>query len=714
MTMTFSHAAALLLAGASTPALAQQAATALPDIDVESANTAASPGAGVLDRSAIRAGQVRTSDTATLLTALPGVAINAGGGISGMPAIRGLSEQRLSITLDGHPVDSACPNDMNTPLSYTDPQTVDAVQVITGVSPVSMGGDSIGGVIAVSGPAPRFARAGRILATGEFSTYYRSNDGAVGVAATITVANASLSATYTGSFASAGRVWGGGNLGVVRSTQYRKTDHMLALAYQGAIGLVELKGGYHYAPYEGFPNQYMDMTDNKDWFINGHWHDELAWGTIDLKANYQAVDHEMNFLADKGGTAGGGMPMNSRVRSGGYTLRVDLPLAKVHVLHLGSDYHAQRLDDWWPPVAGSMMMGPNTYRNIADGRRDRLGWFAEVESRWTERLTTLAGARLDRVITDAGAAQPYGTGMMNMADAMAALAFNAVPHRRADSNLSASALATWRPMAGLEAELGYAHKVRAPNLYERYSWGRGTMSTSMIGWYGDGNGYVGNIDLRPERADTLSFAITARGGGRDGWFVKVAPYYTHVDDYIDARVIKAQTDMMGMPTGFNQLQFANVRARFHGIDLSGAAPLWNDRRWGATRVTGSLAWLDGRNLNANTPLYHQMPLDAKLGLTHRLGGLEAGVDLEAVSAKTRVDPARREPVTGAYTLVNLHGAYGWRNYRFSLDVTNLFDRAYALPLGGLSLGDYKASGGALLRPVPGRGRSINLGLSARF
>jgi iron complex outermembrane receptor protein len=70
------------------------------------------------------------------------------------------------------------------------------------------------------------------------------------------------------------------------------------------------------------------------------------------------------------------------------------------------------------------------------------------------------------------------------------------------------------PVPGVAAELGYAHKVRSPNLYERYSWGRGTMSTSMIGWYGDGNGYVGNVDLRPERADTVSLAITASGGGK--------------------------------------------------------------------------------------------------------------------------------------------------------------------------------------------------------
>ena len=37
---------------------------------------------------------------------------------------------------------------------------------------------------------------------------------------------------------------------------------------------------------------------------------------------------------------------------------------------------------------------------------------------------------------------------------------------------------------------------------------------------------------------------------------------------------------------------------------------------------------------------------------------------------------------------------------------------YNLPLGGMSLGDYKATG--VLRPVAGRGRSVNFGLAASF
>src|SRR3546814_10786563 len=59
----------------------------------------------------------------------------------------------------------------------------------------------------------------------------------------------------------------------------------------------------------------MDMTSNKSWYLNGHWKGAFDWGDLDLRAFYRDTDHRMNFLADKGGTATGGMPMNTEVHS---------------------------------------------------------------------------------------------------------------------------------------------------------------------------------------------------------------------------------------------------------------------------------------------------------------------------------------------------------------------------------------------------------------
>src|SRR3546814_3372489 len=72
-----------------------------------------------------------------------------------------------------------------------------------------------------------------------------------------------LSLSYAGSFTQSDNYKGGGRDGTVRSTEYKKTDHALSLAAQTDIGLFELRGGYHFSPYEGFPNQYMDMRSEE-------------------------------------------------------------------------------------------------------------------------------------------------------------------------------------------------------------------------------------------------------------------------------------------------------------------------------------------------------------------------------------------------------------------------------------------------------------------
>ena len=708
----FSALVAMLACAPFSVAFAQDG-TALPEVDVSSADVATPTVSGErISSSRLRNFQTGSSDTASILQSVPGVSGFGAGGFSTLPVIRGLESQRLTVLVDGVAIASACPNDMNPPLSYTDPQTVGAIDVITGVSPVSYGGDSIGGIIRVESAPPRFAKQGETLLTGEASAFYRSNGDGFGGSLSLTAASDKLSLTYNGSYTQADNFKAGGSLGVVRSSEYAKTDHSLNLAAQVGSGLIELKGGYHFAPYEGFPNQYMDMTSNKSWFLNGHYAGVYDWGNLDVRASWRDTDHVMNFLEDKGGTATGGMPMNTEVHSAGYAVQADILLGGVGTLRVGNEFQHQWLNDYWPPVAGNMMMGPNAFINVNGAKRNRLGTFIEWQKSWDRGFTLITGIRNDQVWMNTGAVAPYGTGMMQMDDVMAAAAFNAAGRKRHDSNWSGTLLARYALADIAEIEIGYARKVRSPNIYERYSWGRGGMASRMIGWFGDGNGYVGNLVLRPEKADTLSAALSISGGGKDGWSLKIAPYYTHVDDYIDAVKLADFTDMMGNPTAFDQLHFVNQKAEIYGVDISGALPLWSSSSWGAARLTARASWLHGQNLTDHAPLYHQMPFNAALGLEHRIGGLETRIDLDIVTEKDRVDPTRNEPRTGSYALLNVQFAYRIDNVRLTLGADNLFDEAYYAPLGGMSLGDLKATG--VLRPVPGRGRSVAAGVTVAF
>lgn len=100
--------------------------------------------------------------------------------MSRLPVIRGLADERLRLQIDGMDLYAACPNHMNTPLSYLDPGQVERVRVWAGIAPVSAGGDAIGGVVAAETPAPTFAAPGQTGTRGEVGVSARSNGHAWG------------------------------------------------------------------------------------------------------------------------------------------------------------------------------------------------------------------------------------------------------------------------------------------------------------------------------------------------------------------------------------------------------------------------------------------------------------------------------------------------------------------------------------------------------
>src|SRR5690606_31536038 len=134
------------------------------------------------------------------------------------------------------------------------------------------------------------------------------------------------------------------------------------------------------------------------------------------------------------------------------------------------------------------------------------------------------------------------------------------------------ALARYTPADMIDLELGLARKVRTPNLYERYAWSTWSMAAIMNNFVGDGNGYVGNMDLKPEKAYTASLTIDLHAADRE-WEVKATPYFTYVNDYVDAvRCSNGPNCTAANATTGNEfviLQYANQSAHLYGLDLSG-------------------------------------------------------------------------------------------------------------------------------------------------
>ncbi|MCE4558158.1 TonB-dependent receptor [Roseateles cellulosilyticus] len=672
-----------------------------------------------------------TGDTARLLQELPGVSLYSAGGVSSLPAVHGLADDRLRTQVDGMDLVAACPNHMNPGLSYIDPSSVGRVTVYAGISPVSVGGDSIGGTVQIEAAPPPFAGDGEApLTQGRLTSFWRSNGHAHGttVSASLATEQLSLGASTSTSrqqnyhaataFKPAapgsenGRVIPGDE---VASSAYEGRNDEVRLAWRNAGHLLQLTLGRQHIGFEGFPNQRMDMTDNQSRQTNLRYTGQFDWGRLKARLWQQRVNHAMDMGPDRY-FYGYGMPMLTEATTRGAQAEADVDVSDTDVLRVGLERQTYVLYDWWPPVGGSM--GPNAFWNIDDGRRLRSAAFAEWEGRWSSDWTTLAGLRGDRVVTDAATVQGYDNGLGAIWGREAA-AFNAARHRRQDTLLDLALTARYHPNAGQTYEVGLARKGHAPNLYQRYPWSTQPMAALMNNFVGDGNGYVGQPGLRPEIAHTFAANVAWQDAAAEDWTLKLAAYATHVRDFMDARRCdfgQCSAANVTAPEGFVLLQYANAPVRMHGLDLSGSKRLasGDSGTWDTAFV---LAVLRGHNLATGDGLYNLMPDNLKLSLTHQRGGWTGSLELQAVTAKQRISRVRNEMTTPGYALVHLRASHEWPRARLDLAVDNLFNRLYASPLGGAYLGQGRSMTSAGIpwgAVVPGTGRSFNTSVSLWF
>ena len=724
----------LALLALSCPVWAQQDAGTLPTVVV---TAPAGPGLGGpalgavgLSPSQLQRQRSASNDTATLLLELPGTSSYGAGGVSSLPVLRGLADDRLRVQLDGMDLMPACPNHMNPVLSYIDPSQVGKVTVYAGVTPVSVGGDNLGGTVQIESQEPDFAAPGQALRLqGELGSAYRSNGNARSANAAFSVANESLNLHYSASSAQsdnysaargfkaagAGQVGGPWLLGQeVGSSAYRSINQNIGLALRHEGHLLQFDLGEQDIPFEGFPNQRMDMTSNRNTIYNLRYSGLHDWGELKARLYRQDTRHQMNMGSDRD-SYGTGMPMNTQATTLGSALQGQIELASGERLRLGTEFQHYQLYDWWPPVGGSM--GPNSFFNINGGVRNKTEAFVEWESHQTPHWTTLLGLRGGRVSSSTGQVQGYN-------DSLAALwgndaaAFNAQNTSRRFNTWDATALARFTPSDRQSYEFGLARKTRAPNLYQLYPWSTQAMAALMNNFVGDGNGYIGNPQLKAEVANTAS--VSGDWHEADRWGVKASAYYTYISGYIDAQrcgFSQCSASNASTSSGFVLLQYANQSARLYGLDLSAQGQLLNASPYGDVTLAAVLNLLRGSNTRTGDGLYNTMPPNLKLTLQQRLGPWTHALEWQAVMAKTHVSQVRNEMPTPGYALVHLRSSYAWKDSQLDFGVDNLFNRFYDLPLGGAYLGQgssMSSNGIPWGVPVPGKGRSLNVGYVVRF
>lgn len=636
-----------------------------------------------------------------------GVDFSAAGGVSALPLLNGMMGNRIKVLIDGSDIGAACANEMNPPLSYISANQINAVTVVAGISPVSMAGDNIAGVISVSSINPTFTDSASLSHQQSYlGSRYQSNGDAVNITGGTEFSSKQFSLKYDGAYSDANS-YRDGNDDKVPDTLYRAQNHQLVGAWQDGKEQLAVKLSHQYIPFQGFANQYMDMTENQSFGATLQYKRPLADGDLLARVNWQGIKHEMGFFtAEKPGT----MPMLTDSDDYSYQLHWQTMLSSASSLKVGHEFYQFRLNDIWPAVPGSMMMGPNDYININDGKRQRLAVFAELNQQLTAKLLLNYGARLEQVSTNTGTVQAYSNMMMGMmaADAVAAQAFNQQDRKQRDTLADLTFLAGYQLDDVQQLQFGLAQKNRAPNLYERYSWGQGQMAISMIGWFGDGNGYIGDINLKPETARTISVAYLYSS---DNAMLQLRPFYTKVADFIDVNIAGS------FNTGDNlrhRLQFVNLDATLYGIEASGQWALGGNTYFGQWQLQADVRLNRGKRDSSDEPLYQQRPLNSTLSLQHQLGKMQTKLTWQWQDGKNRLDSRRLENPTASYALLDFNSQWQHKQLTLSFGISNLLDKDYELPLGGVNIAEYRQDNSNGFSQLKGAGRSVSAGIRYSF
>lgn len=627
------------------------------------------------------------NDGADLLRGIPGTSSIRNGLQTGIAQIRGLSGDRVRVTIDGRTITPACPNHMDPPLHYAQPAPGDRLDVFAGIAPVSAGGDSIAGVIRLTRPTPEFATNDNSILGGRIGGSFRSANNASGGSAAIHQASNNHRVEYRGSWLTADDLRFPG--GRVSSSGFDTQRHDIITAFRTENGFIAFDTGASRTRDAGTPTLPMDMVRDDSWHFGNHHRDDLGGsGTIlDTRFYIHDVDHLMdNFSLRPAPPMRMQAPATSR--DYGFQTSIETPLGENRIL-VGIDTHRAEFNARQINPVG---LSRDTFN---DNTRTRLGAYVDLESPLADRWTLRTGIRPETVQTRAGIVSNTFGGPIVNADRDA---FNAGPRSHRDAWLDAATALRFEPDKATTLELGIALKNRAPSLVERYLWTPANASAGLA----DGRTYLGNPNLDPEQSIQISLGATRRG---DSWSATLTPFYQSVRDFIQGTPHPTLLDTSGRPV----LQYQNLRrAELYGAEF---AVDWDIHE----RLTfaANASYVRATNRETDEALYRVAPLRGLTSLAYRHQDWEASIECEWAAAQNRVATTQNEPTTPGYGLLHLRTARTFHNgIRIEAGIENIFNKRHTDHLGGIN----RVPGGdlALGQRIPGAGRSFYTAVNWSF
>ncbi len=656
------------------PAQADEAAYVLPEITVSPERRSGLPGDTSVNLRNLRGAALQ--DAAAWLAASPGAAVVRNGPQTGIVQLRGLANERVKIRVDGMEITPACPNHMDPPLHYAPVAQLGRLEVLPGIIPVSMGGDSLAGTVNAETPPPVFSTDG-IKPLARLSGTAQSVNGGTNLDASLGLAGQTASLAYSGErVRGANYRYPGGEMG---DTGFRTARQLLKLGLRPGDGILTLQAGRQDSR-AGTPALSMDMVEDSA----EHALAAYTWQVGEIKMDARIYGHSVNHLMDN------------------YSLRpIANPMMRMQAPASSRDLGGQ-LGARLPLAGGEAHVGMDTVlseenasqRRISDGatmdvlnhvRRNRWGLYGEwlgSAGAWQPLL----GLRADRVSSDAQAIGAIFPGSPALAVDRAA--FNQTDRSKQDTLFDWTAALARQIAPGTRVQFGLARKSRAPSLIERYLWTPLAASAGQA----DNRTYLGNPKLHPEVSHQASVGLSWRSGP---WEFSPVLFYSRVTDFIQGLPIN-RLDNAGKPV----LQYQNLAARLYGADLQ-----WHYKPGPQWTVYGSLSYVRGRNPDTGDNLYRIAPPHGRVAADWRQGRWLLTAEWAAALRNNHVAAYNGEQPTPGWGIVNLHTQ--WQPHpdlTLRAGVENLLDKPYYDALGGINR--VAGSDVAVGAPLPQPGRNL--------
>jgi iron complex outermembrane receptor protein len=583
------------------------------------------------------------------------------------PVIRGQSQTRLNILLDGAYIHGGCPNRMDPPTAYSAMESYDSVTVIKGSQTVLYGGGGSGGTVLFERKPPRF-EAGKLY-QGQVDGGYKSNSKTKEFSTDI--AAGSQSAYIRGI------------LGYKDADNYEDGDgNEIRSAFENQSGNLILG----YTPDQNKRLELnIEATREDDVLYAGAGMDSPMSDADNIRFKYQQTDklgpftgvkaeiyttqveHLMDNYSLRELTAPMLMSVPTTSDTTGGRLLGDLMVGGGN-LTIGIDFQNNERDaDRYSGMPA--MAEPTTLQSIMwpGAELEQTGLFAELAMPMGQENMLKLGLRYDRVDASIsrGDEKP-DLGPSPTPNDLYALYYADTSDQQTENNLGGF-INYEHALGGGALFAGFSRSVRTADATERYlaSFARNMMTGMDSSW-------VGNPELEAEKHHQLEVGYKWRTGGLDS---DVTLYYNDVSDFILRDKARGQDGIL-VNNGTANI-YRNVDAEFYGIEWQAGYRLSN-----SLKANASLAYVRAENSTDDRPIAQIAPLEVSLGVDYTHGDWELGGALKANAKQTRADiengsgqDARETPGWG---VIDLYGKYALtKNSSIRFGVDNLLDKSYA-------------------------------------